>query len=212
MPQSDTIQIGTLSTELQNAVTQIGDRINAGLWTLMSDQNAFATFASSGAFTGDPSLSIPQQVKEISNGLELFVLSNALVGNKYRGEFIGAAAADETFQNEFCNYQGQNICYRDGTLLGGVIAFLTKPADGGHPIQTELMNTISQNGWASPQELYQSAVNCAASGQFGQNLVNLNSDGSISFDCLNQLVECYNTDRLTTCSFNGGACPIQNCT
>lgn len=99
------IQIITLSIELKNATTQIGDRIGSGLWALMSDQQALATFASSGAFTGDPGLSIPQQVKDISSGLQLFVRSNAFVGNKYRAEFVGSAAASQTFRNQFCDYQ-----------------------------------------------------------------------------------------------------------
>lgn len=170
----------------------------------MSDQEAFATFASSGAFSGDSGLSIPQQVKEISNGLELFVLSTALSGNEYRGEFIGVAAASQSFQNSFCTYQKQDVCYHDGTLLGGVIAYL---GHGANAFDKTLMAQIPQ--FVSPQLLFQSALGCKVSGHSGENLVNLNGDGTISFDCLNILELCWLPDRLTTCSLNGGPCPIE---
>ena len=65
------MKIATFSTELKNAVTRMGDRTNVGLWTRLSDQNAAAAFASSGALTGDPAHSVPQQLEEISSDLKV---------------------------------------------------------------------------------------------------------------------------------------------
>ena len=176
----------------------------------MNDQTAFANFASSGAFSSDPHLSIPKQLTEINSALQLFVLSTALSANGYWGSFASFDSAKSTYyEDHWCWTNDQMVCYIDGTLFGGSIASLVSHQRESTTVETKLMGTITQ--WASPQLLYQSGVNCAASGQAGKSLVDVNPDGSLSFDCLNQLQECYHAAYQQTCSYNGGDCPISYC-
>ena len=89
----------------------------------------------------------------------------------------------------------------------------TDADDGNHGLS--MASTIIQGGWASPQGLYQGAFDCAASGLFGQGLVNLNANSQLDLSCLSQLTECYTTggEKNPPCAVplvNGG-CPIQAC-
>ena len=176
----------------------------------MSDQATFAAFASSGAFTGDPALSLPQQVDQISNGLQLFVLSKALVGNKYKAQIIPVSSIEPGSEDSLCVYKGQDICYHDDTLLGGVVFLLEKTdaMDGIHG--AEMASKIIQGGWATPQQLYRGAFDCAASGNFGQTVVNLDGPNTFDVSCLSQLDECYFGSNCATALVNGG-CPVQTC-
>ncbi|KAM0802347.1 hypothetical protein BDR22DRAFT_819880 [Usnea florida] len=169
--ESQIIQIGNLDSALSSESTQISSRINAGLWSLMSSQKSFALFASSGAFSADPGLSIPQDVAQISTGLQLFVLSKALNANKYRAQILPTASIASGAEPSLCDWKkGQDVCYHNDTLLGGVVFDLEKTDanDGNHGLS--MASTIIQGGWASPQSLYQGAYDCAASGLSGQGL------------------------------------------
>lgn len=100
----------------------------------MSDQQSFASFASSGAFSADPPLSIPQDVAQISMGLQLFILSKALVANKYRAQIIQTATIESGSEPSLCDWKGNDVCYHNTTLLGGVVFDMekTNANDGNH--------------------------------------------------------------------------------
>ena len=188
----------------------------------MSDQSAFASFASSGAFSSDPRISIPQQVTEISQALQLFVLTTALTGNG----IWGALSPDKddsahAVRDDNCWYNGKQECYLDGSGFGDPIFAALVKSDAANVNLLSLMDSITANGWASPQLLYTSAAECSVSGNFGKDLVNINSDSTLNFACLNQLIECYwysYTDTLaagcvydSNCSYLGGPCPARHC-
>ncbi|KAK3172376.1 hypothetical protein OEA41_005697 [Lepraria neglecta] len=80
--ESQTFQINQLDTALANVSSMLSDNINAGLAELMTNQSAFAAFASSGAFTGETKLSIPDDVASLTTALRLFLTSKALTVNK----------------------------------------------------------------------------------------------------------------------------------
>ena len=187
----------------------------------MSDQSAFALFASSGAFSSDPQISIPQQVTEISQALQLFVLTTALTGNGIWGALSPDITADNHYGRDAnCWYNGKQQCYLDGNGFGDPIyAALVKSDDSANNLLS-LMDSITEAGWASPQLLYTSSAECTASGNFGKDLVNINPDSTLNFACLNQLIECYwYTFTLTgagcvdtsNCSYLGGPCPARHC-
>ena len=214
--QSQLIEMADISKQLQGAAVNIGDRLNAGLWNLMSDQAAFAAFASSGEFSGDPGLSLPQEVDGISAALTIFILSKALVDSGYILAYMPNTVLGSGADRDFCTYDGKipDSCYRNNTLFGGTIAYLgkksTQVSNGWDYSPVKVMKTIADNNWASQQSLYQSAFDCAVSGNFGQNLVNIHADGTVNFDCISQLTECFWASPLDHCDVNG-MCPIQNC-
>ena len=123
----------------------------------MSDQHSFA---SSDAFTGDPKFSFSQAVAGLSDGLTLYVLNKALVGNKYQATYTLLNTIDPAALNDPCSHDKQWVCYRNDTLFGGVIARLTRTDHLGTGY-LELMTTIYENGWATPQWLFQNAFDCA---------------------------------------------------
>ena len=189
---------------------------------VMSDKAAFASFASSGAFSGDPALSIPKQVAQISAGLQLFVLTSALGGNGYRAVFTNWDC--EGTEGAYCGFDGQtDWSYESTRMLGGVHGFLSK-LEKIPKGNAKLMNTITQNGWATQESLFEGGVKCAASGHTGESIIGLNFDNPINVDCLNRLggLACYQYPQnaefgerdarwMEACSSKGGACPIAEC-
>ena len=85
----------------------------------------------------------------------------------------------------------------------------TDANDGNHGLS--MASTIIQGGWASPQNLYMGAFECAASGFFGQGLVNLDADGGLDLNCLSQLTECYIGSETCAVALVNGGCPVQTC-
>ena len=86
----------------------------------------------------------------------------------------------------------------------------TDANDGTHG--QSMAETIIQGGWATPQQLYQGSFDCAGSGGFGQNVINLNA-GALDVSCLSQLTECYSGGGKGFCATNlvNGGCPVQTC-
>jgi len=173
----------------------------------MSDQHSFA---SSGVFTGDPKFSVPQAVAGLSDGLTLYVLTKALVGNKYQATYTPTNVIEPSALNDLCSHNKLWVCYRNDTLFGGVVARLTKTDHPGTGY-LELMATIYEKGWATPQSLFQDAFDCAAKGDFGGSVVEQGADGALSFSCLSQMAECFSEPGgAPRCSLNG-RCPISVC-
>ena len=181
----------------------------------MSDQQAFASFASSGSFSEDSGMSLPQEVDGLSAALTVFVLSKALVGNGYYLVFDPLKQLGDGTSDDICTKDqslGGDYCYHNDTLFGGSIGYLGK-FDGNNGLSyspVSVMKTIANNNWASQQTLYQGALQCAADGKFGADLVNIAADGTLDLTCLSQLTACFDASYIVTCDLNG-KCPIQNC-
>ena len=97
----------------------------------------------------------------------------------------------EGSQDSLCVYKGQDVCYHNAQLLGGVIFDLAKTDanDGVHG--QSMAAAVIQGGWATPQQMYQGAFDCAASGRFGQAMVDIGPDSRLDLSCLSQMDECY---------------------
>ncbi len=116
--RSEIIQIGTLSSTLKNANQNLSQRLSSALWTIMSDQHSFNAFASSGTFTGDPKFSVPQAVAGLSDGLTLYVLTKALVGNKYQATYTPTDVIERSALNDLCSHNS-NGCATATTRCSG---------------------------------------------------------------------------------------------
>ena len=174
----------------------LSDNINAGLAELMTNQSAFAAFASSGAFTGETKLSIPDDVASLTTALQLFLTSKTLTASKKfaiirdyglldsvvdgGGGHSGVYQYDDTCDN---SYDGVTACYKSATL--GYTWYLAGSAGW------DITHGIVKNGWANLADLFQGAYYCAQQGHMGKSLVNFNPDGSLDMSCMSQLDECY---------------------
>ncbi|KAL9598702.1 MAG: hypothetical protein Q9219_004315 [cf. Caloplaca sp. 3 TL-2023] len=168
------IQIGTLNTVLADYSTKISQRINAGLWTVMSDKAAFAAFASSGVFSGNTALSIPKEAGELSAGLKLLVFSKALAGNEWALKFDRPTTSPGICEGEFATK-----CYRSDTFLSGTDAYIGGAKN--NLFASGMLEKALENQWiASEAVLFESAVRCAASGQFGKAVVGPGADNTIN--------------------------------
>lgn len=180
----------------------------------MSSQSSFASFASSGAFTGDPKITIPQNVKNINNALTLFVLTKALNGNKYEAELI--QTSNIVPGTDFCHYpkydnKGEDICWHDTGIFGGVIGRLRKTDGNDGKKGPDMQQKVLQAGWATKDTLFGAGWRCARSGKFGQTVADLGPDRKLTFDCLNQMPQCF-AGTLKGCSdYVDGNCPIERC-
>jgi hypothetical protein len=176
----------------------------------MSDQHSFAAFTSSGAFTGDPKFSVPQAVAGLSDGLTLYVLTKALIGNKYQATYTPTNVIEPSALSDLCSHNKLWVCYRNDTLFGGVVARLTRTDHPGTGY-LELMAMIYQKGWATPQSLFQNAFDCATRWEFGGSVVEQGADGALRFSCLSLMAECFSElGGAPRCNLNG-RCPISVC-
>lgn len=225
--QSQLVQMSEISSQLGMQVKAIGDRLDAGLHELMYNQESFAKFASSGAWSSQTKLSIPQNTKEITIGLTTFLTSLALTGNKFVGEIfpLHNPRIDITGVCAEKDYKG---CYIDGTLGGGVEFILSDTKNNRNRdrfgASRQVMSDIIDAGWTTPQLLFGGAFACAAAGHFNSNVVNVGDDGKIDLSCASRLDECALSDKVDawnleywkqdypciTDKVNGG-CPIRNC-
>ena len=206
----------------------LSDRLNAGLFEVMNNKQSFAAFASSGAWSGQQKLTIPQDVKTMSIGLTTYIAATALTGNKFLGQIIQDHNPNIAVANE-CTGQNQKGCYENDTLAGGAHFILvdTKNARGNNdPFSTSrpIIDEIIDEGWSTTEILFQGAFNCASSGHWGGGPVNIGDDGTIDLSCVSQLDECFTSDKVeawdlsvwkdqypcVTNKVNGG-CPLRNC-
>ena len=81
---SQSIQIGALENELSHVATNLSNMVDAGLRLIMSDMPSFVAFASTGAFSGSTSLSLPLTTQGLELALRTYILSNAMTQNKWK--------------------------------------------------------------------------------------------------------------------------------
>ena len=77
-PDSEVVQIGSLSDRLSSSSSSIQKSINAGCQLLMSDVPSFVNFASAGGFSGADTHSIGGQAQGLDLGLKTYILSKAM--------------------------------------------------------------------------------------------------------------------------------------
>ena len=205
----------------------MGDRINAGLFELMNNQHSFAAWASSGEWSGQQKLDIPQDTRSLTLGLTTYITSLALTGNKFFGEIVQLHNPKIQIGDK-CTGDDARTCYQNETIAGGSQMFLkdSKEHDSKNPLDSprKAMKDIVDNGWSTPELLLKGSFDCAPNGHWGGNIVNLKEDGTIDLSCTSRLDECFLADVVDAanlelwgenyvCCTNkvNGGCPVRNC-
>ena len=196
----------------------------------MTKRDQFALFASSGVWSGDERPSIPEDEKALTLGLTTYLFSIAVTNNRYNGEIQSFENWSRGALDIQCDPNEPNevrTCLVNNNIgaKGAQIVLHYKDGEGAHPQQkaTDLMGTMLDKGWSTIDTLFQGSFDCAKRGGFGQNLVAVNTDGTLDMTCMSQLDMCYSGFFLGASNpdlgpnypcvvdkINGG-CPIRNC-
>ena len=183
----------------------------------MGDAKSFAAFASSGYFSGDNASSLTNDTNIIGLGLRTYIVSTALSQNNYEGMYFNDSANTGSLSSgTIADYCGANpfACYQNGSDYFR-LGLQGKRGDES----TKMMQTIvQQNNWTTADLLFGGAFKCAASGNFGNSVINYNPDGSLDLSCMSQMKECSTDEgphptQTTNCPVNlvNGGCPISWC-
>ncbi len=92
---SQSIQIGQVKNELNNATGETATMLNARLELLMSDMPSFVLFAGTGMFSGSETMSLPQEVDGLDTALRTFIVSNAMSQNGWHATRIVGVTRDD---------------------------------------------------------------------------------------------------------------------
>ena len=174
---SQIFQISALENELAAAKDQIEAHINGGLGLIMSDLPTFVNFASSGAFSGHESLSLPNITDGIDFALKTYMTSESLLQNGWVAVILGTWNASIFTNTPQCaNVAGGVMCpetgdrsqYQNSNGLfwsqnsGRQYMLQKKKGDGSsYPI----LSAINVNGWADLGTLFDGSYNCTFDGE-----------------------------------------------
>ena len=174
---SQIFQISALETELAAAKTQIEGVINNGLGLIMSDIPTFVNFASSGAFSGHDTLSLPNVTTGLDFALKTYMTSESLSQNGWSGAimgtfpasaFAGAGNCANVTGGVICSETGDSTHYSQSDGLfwsqGTGRQYLLRQSKGkgwSYPI----LNAINANGWADLGTLFDGAYSCTYDGK-----------------------------------------------
>lgn len=199
---SQSIQIGDVENELNNATGSTAIMLNSGLELLMSDMPSFVEFASTGMFSGSDSLSLPKEVDGLDVALKTFIVSNAMTSNGWHytvnlgvtrddiascvpgsgGSCCTWWSLNSSSSSTTPNMCGDFIWYSDATMRAFT---LTSPNALNGTVG--LLNAIVENGWTTLPLLFDGAYNCSAAGNFGGAPIQIEADGTIDLSCMSQL-------------------------
>lgn len=198
---SQSIQIGDIENELNNATGTTAIMLNSGLELLMSDMPSFVEFASTGMFSGSESLSLPKEVDGLDVALKTFIVSNAMTSNGWQYTVTLDATRDDIAScvpgsgGSCCtwwalspsstpNMCGDFIWYSDTTMR--TFTLTNRNNLNG---TVDLLTAIVQNKWTTLPLLFDGAYNCSAAGHFGGAPIQIEADGTIDLSCMSQLAE-----------------------
>ena len=184
----------------------------------MEDKASFIGFVKSGAFSADSAPSLVNDTASLGLALRTFIVSTALSSNNYQGMLWDNGADATNFLQSgtiegYCNPgQGKpSPCYVNGT---NPTTYMRLGLQGkrGRDTATPLMDQIINSGWTTTEALFGGSFQCAASGNFGQSVINYNPDGSLDLSCISQLIECTTSPtRVCPTGLINGGCPIRWC-
>ena len=200
---SQSIQIGDVEHELNNATDTTAIMLNSGLELLMGDMPSFVEFASTGMFSGSETLSLPKEVDGLDVALKTFMVSNAMSSNGWRYTVNLGATRDDIAScvpgggGSCCTWWalnssssstpsmcGDSIWYSDTTMRAFTLT--NQNALNG---TVDLLNAIVENEWTTLPLLFDGAYNCSAAGNFGGAPIQIEADGTIDLSCMSQLAE-----------------------
>lgn len=200
---SQSIQIGDVENELNNATGTTAVMLNSGLELLMSDMPSFVEFASTGMFSGSDSLSLPKEVDGLDVALKTFIVSNAMTSNGWHYTVKLGATRDDIAScvpgsgGSCCTWWALNsssssnpsmcgdyIWYSDATMRA--FTLMNRKILNG---TVDLLNAIVENEWTTLPLLFDGSYNCSAAGNFGGSPIRIEADGTIDLSCMSQLAE-----------------------
>ena len=218
---SQSIQIGALESELNHVTTNLSNMVDAGLRLIMSDMPSFVAFASTGAFSGSTSLSLPVTTQGLDLALRTYIVSNAMTQNKWKATGHTNLTRDQVQSSTpgsggwACTLGPNDICVGE---YGGVFysqdtmrAFSLTTTGNTDTTGLQLMNDIVKNGWSSLPFLFDGAYNCTAAGKFGTTPYSFGPNGIIDLSCMSQLQFCIACGAPCPVDLIDGACPFPPC-
>ncbi|MCJ1460673.1 hypothetical protein MMC28_011055 [Mycoblastus sanguinarius] len=167
---TQTYQIDALQQQLLDNTDLISNQINSGLVELMTNQQAFVAFASSGNFSGNADISVANDTTTLGLGLRTLIVSTALSQNHYQGIVNPTSIRS-------CN-PDDDTCYTNSTT--GLAFSLGDPQDHHGPTWTNapLMTDILTNTSVTAQSLFQNSFQCASAGNFGTGVISWGRAGT----------------------------------
>ena len=218
---SQSIQIGALEDELNHVSTNLSNMVDAGLRLIMSDMPSFVAFASTGAFSGATSFSLPSTTEGLDLVLRTYILSNAMTQNKWKATGHTNLTRDQVQSsvpdsggwactldvNDICVGEYGGIFYSQDTMR----AFSLTTTGNTDTTPLQLMNDIIKNEWSSLPFLFDGAYNCTAAGKFGTTPYSFGPDGIVDLSCMSQLQFCIACGSPCPVDLINGTCPFPPC-
>ena len=176
---SQIFQMSALESELTAAKDQIEAIINSGLGLIMSDVPTFVNFASSGAFSGHESLSLPNVTEGLDFALKTYMTSESLLQNGWfavimgtfpPGEFDNMPSCSQITGGVLCSETGDKSQYDRSAGL-----FWSESSQRQYLVQNHkgdsyswpIMSAINSNGWADMGTLFDGSYGCTYNGKLG---------------------------------------------
>lgn len=209
---SETVQIGDLQNKLGSINSDLSDRLNSGLQTIMNDVGAFTNFASQGSFSGNLIPSLPNETEVLNIGLKTFILTTAMDRNGW-SVFWGPSFTDglvNTAQSQASNFgctiESNGVCDtpsgkgKNGQPQGWAEwtsnatnrsfspqKYFAKGSSG--PSGSAVMSAITSNQWGTLPLVFDGSYNCSqAHAPLSRTpVISTNSNGTLDFSCLGQL-------------------------
>ena len=198
---SQVIQISQLSTHLGTLSTQVSNNLNAGLTVVESDLDSFLAFASTGVFSANLALSVPKQQTGLELAFNLYLVSTSLNSNAWHSaravgvnpQTINGKSSTESGKINCASYDANGMCsywyYSPATSTAYTLVNAGSVAKWTDP--SPLLSTIFANGWTTGTALFDQAEACAAAGNEGKGVINVDGpDGKLDLSCLSQLKTC----------------------
>ena len=198
---SQSIQISELNTHLGTLSTQLSNNLNAGLAVVESNLDSFLAFASTGVFSTDLALSVPKQQAGLELAFNLFLVSTSLSSNSWHSaraagvnpQNINGKSSTQSGTISCSSYDANGMCsywyYFPATSTAYTLVNAGSVVKWTDP--SSLLSTIFTNGWTTGAALFDGAAQCAAAGNFGKGIINMNGpDGKLDLSCLSQLKTC----------------------
>lgn len=193
--ESQTIQIADLHSKLGEQNLDWTKNLEAGLKAIMTDRKNFVNFAKSGKFSGDFSVSIPDNAENLGLALKTLIISKAFNGNGYTSLVSShlniVNAADDGVAD--CGSQALNADYStDSTDF--YLGYFTDVKKPGGDKASLLPHILGE--WTTGTSLFEGSLNCARSGAgVSGNLVNI-VDGKLDLSCMSQMLLCAHDSAL----------------
>lgn len=157
--------------------------INAGLGLIMSDIPTFVNFASSGAFSGHESLSLPNVTAGLDFALKTYMTGESLLQNGWFGLIIGEWTEDKLNLNGggCAKVSGGIICPEttDSSKWDQAAGLFWSNISGrqymlstnkNNRASLSILNAINANGWADLQTLFDGAYKCTFEGEISPEI------------------------------------------